>query len=334
MINNLATVTYCPELDTSVCLPALAAAVPGICTPPAPTDGLDSFTASNLGAIVPPTGVTDVTVPDNGDFTLCEVDTATGSAPCLGGSFVAMQMQGYDVLFARSLVLSKWVLLELRGTRPVIVVATETIDIHGAIDVGYLTDFLDTTPRPGALSSGPGVGGQYYGGGAFCGTGGRGFQGASMGGASYGNASLTPLLGGSRGYDAMNDSGSGGGALQLIAGHKIIVAGLLNATGQKGFDAPGGSGGALLLEAPVIEGAGKLDAHGGAGAPNINTNTGGGAAGAGTMPNGGDATVAYASGGGGAGRIRLNTRTLSFTGNMDPAESTGCATVGELQPRN
>ena len=335
MLANLATATYCPELDVLSCSAELRAAAPGICVPdagPGPTDGLETFTPSNLGPIQPPAGVADVTVASAN--LLCEVDTATGSGPCLSGAnrFVAMTVQGFDVLFARSLVVEGRTLLMLRGARPAIIVATETIDVRGGIDVGWLgRSSLDTALRPGALTGGPGVGGTWYGGGGFCGKGGGGFNGASMGGAAYGNAALVPLTGGSRGANTM--SGAGAGALQLVAGRKITVAGLINATGQEGFRAPGGSGGAVLLEAPVVEGAGQIVASGGKGAPNVNTDTGGGTAGAGAQPNGGDATVAYASGGGGAGRIRINAKTMGFGGTLDPAEASGCATKGSLAPR-
>lgn len=331
-LSNGTAKAFCPELDILDCSVEMRKVMGDVCVGGVPAQvGLDTFAASNLGKVEAPAEAVDVTFEGKGIGTSCDVDAATGASTCLGGDnkLVAKRIGDYDVLFAKNLTITDNAFVSFYGTRPVIVVATDTMEIKGLISVGYTTRSLgDTKPRPGAQSTGPGTGGTYYGGGGFCGKGGDGFQNASKGGASYGNPELTPLVGGSHGSDP--NSGNGGGAVQLVAGTRIRVLGLVHANGQEGYSGGGGSGGAVLLEAPLVEGSGALSADGAAGGNNSGTNDGGGAGGSAGSRDGKPSTRAYASGGGGAGRIRINARTQGFKGTLSPSATSTCATLGPL----
>jgi hypothetical protein len=145
--------------------------------------------------------------------------------------------------------------------------------------------------------------------------------------------------------------------LQITSTTSITVAsgGLVLAPGSGGPQdgtrgEGGGSGGALLFEAPNVTIAGALAANGGGGsdATNLGADStgpgqaaGGGAGGGGsfdTTTNGADGTngagAALGGGGGGAGRIRLNTASgaANVTGVVSPSTSSACGTQGTLQP--
>jgi hypothetical protein len=275
-----------------------------------------------------PPDLADVTIGGGGAS--CTVDAATGASACITGAskFVAKRVGDFDVLFVKSLVVGAQALVDLVGTRPVILVATDRIDVSGVLSVGYLTKFTDDKPRPGVMTSGPGIGTLYYGGGGFCGKGGNAFEanGGGGSGTAYGTSELVPLTGGSGGAG----SSKAGGAMQLVAGTKIRVEGMLNANGQDAFRAAGGSGGAILLEAPEIAGGGRIYADGGDGDGNVNSQNGGGAGSSITSIDGANSTEAYAYGGGGAGRIRINTRKLTWSGTLSPSLSSKCASTGTL----
>lgn len=337
LLSNGAAKAYCPELDILDCSAELRAVLGDKCIDrdggggtggDQVKVGLDTFEASNLGKIVPPAGLADVTFGTGTEGVVCAVDDASGQSSCLSGAneLVAKRVGDFDVLFAKSIVIAEGAFVELHGTRPVIVVAAERIEVKGMISVGYTTtNLLDDQPRPGVHTTGPGAG-TASGGGAFCGAGGGGFDGTG-GGKTYGNAELVPLTGGSTG----SGSSKAGGAIQLVAGAKIVISGLVNANGQDGFRAPGGSGGAVLVEAPSITGNGSITANGGDGDGNVNTETGGGPGSTSAVVDGKNATVAYAYGGGGAGRIRLDARQSTFVGTTSPAEDTPCTTKGVLR---
>jgi hypothetical protein len=195
---------------------------------------------------------------------------------------------------------------------------------------------------------GGGGGGGY---GAPGGTGGftSGTNNGSAAGPAYGNDTLSPIVGGSAGGWAINESptnsGSPGGALQLVSGNSITVKGVINAGGCGGTHSGsstgangGGSGGGILLETPAltVTATGVLAVNGGGGAaggcatdgqngqPSATAATGGaclpangvpgGAGGANATPMGGDGaesakisvTVYGSGGGGGVGRMRFN----------------------------
>ena len=111
----------------------------------------------------------------------------------------------------------------------------------------------------------------------------------------------------------------------------------------------GGSGGAILLEAPSVAIAGNVSANGGSGADNqdygnlatisaspaLGGGTGGGAGSYGSVLNGGPGTggtggIYAGAGGGGAGYIRINTSNGTIGGIITPSVDAGCTTLGAL----
>ena len=237
------------------------------------------------------------------------------------------------------------------GEHPLVLVARDRIDISGHL----LAAVNGTTAAAGGFSctasgEGGGPGGGFAttgGGGSFCGV------GAERSGTPYGTAELVPLIGGSSGGSARgsDDGGAGGGAIQLVAGVQINVGiGGTVSVGGGGVShfarAGGGSGGAILLEAPSVTMAGTLAANGGAGKGDINGDEarnglpnarpaegseGGGNGSAADTVDGGDGEDGL-GGGGGAGRIRINSDPdqTTITGVISPSLSTECFSQGVL----
>lgn len=156
---------------------------------------------------------------------------------------------------------------------------------------------------PGAGGAGnTGAGGDSAGGGGYFEPG----QGAASNfkGLAYGSPLLIPLIGGSGGGGDTGTPGSGGGggggAILISSNTKIRVSGSgrVDALGGpwRGTSHNGGSGGAIRLLAPRVEGTGQIRVNGG-------------------------------SSGGGAGRIRVDCfDKTSLQLNLQP--STGVATMG------
>lgn len=175
------------------------------------------------------------------------------------------------------------------------------------------------------------------------------------GGGIVGTDSLIPLRGGCGGR-------RGGGALQLSSNQQIEIDALIDIRGLTSdqFREGGGSGGALLIEAPRVKlGANaKLLLLGGAGtagdgrfdpAPVLDgspmqglacANTyrcgrGGNGASAGVPATPGENTVNYGiagGGGGGLGRIRINTPDLTYAKTSTTLEA-GVLTTGVISTR-
>jgi len=140
----------------------------------------------------------------------------------------------------------------------------------------------DTAAQPQAGASG---GGGFATAGADGGYVAVNGPGGGTGGGVSGNQTLVPLRGGcaAGGYINDNDLGPviaspGGGAVQLSAGGKLSLTGLINADGSEGYYEQatsrggaiygGGAGGGILLEGATIElgPTGMLLARGGGGA--------------------------------------------------------------------
>jgi hypothetical protein len=145
---------------------------------------------------------------------------------------------------------------------PVIIVALDDIAVLGSIEVlpGTLGGGLNLDPLTDGAGSGGGVRGNIDGvrvlaaeGASFCGTGGRGAaplgSGLALPREVYGPAELSALLGGSAGGPgATAGAGSGGGAIELVAGGKLSLArGAL-------ITAPGGGGAAGAAGQPASGG--------------------------------------------------------------------------------
>ena len=131
-------------------------------------------------------------------------------------------------------------------------------------------------------SQGPGEGsGPDNGRGA--GYGGRGGDGSNpalwYAGVVYGTNLMPSALGSGGGHDYASDplSGSGGGALWVVATGDVTIDGRLSSDGapSRGTWASGASGGSLLVSAERIQGGGMIAARGGS-VPAVATAGGGG----------------------------------------------------------
>jgi len=298
-----------------------------------------------------------------------------GRIGCDGPGEAYKQIEGsgngdkkYAIFVAKNFhVASGRVLGGVRGDRPVILIAREKITIDGSIQMFEGFGGAYALPNAQQHGVGPGAGkgssdttSGSGGGGAFCGKGGNGGAVGATGGTPYGTPELIPLQGGSTGGALF--ASQAGGAIQLVAGIEIVLAAgsYIDARGD-GNSSGGGSGGAILLEAPVVKVLGSLTANGGGGgAPGANAgkpgdrtstpasggqtpdNINGGNGGAGSTVDGTNGALntqppndgtGSASGGGGAGRIRINTRSgaAEISGLVSPAFGSACASQGTLR---
>lgn len=223
------------------------------------------------------------------------------------------------------------------GTNPLVLIAMETITVSGTLDVS--SHFSETVGGEPALGAGArttagcfatgvdgpaGAGSNGAGGGAggsFGAMGGAGGNGGNNNQTGHGTpmAAMAPrqLVGGcpgghggdgGGGFPSGGAGGNPGGAVYLLAGRSIAVAGKVNASGaggvggiegnsSSGGGGGGGAGGLIVLEAPQVTVTGSVFANGGgggAGAGNIGDMTDNGKPGS-------DPTTALtpASGGGG-----------------------------------
>jgi hypothetical protein len=182
------------------------------------------------------------------------------------------------------------------GTRPLMLLATDTIQIGGTLDVsskrtaakpGAGANFAScgagTAPTNGTATTGAGGGG----GGSFTtptlGKGGNGGDSRDSAGVVVNNngvsgslLGLTFVRGGCRGQDGGDAGaaqggvgGAGGGAVYLLAGTSITVDGNIYASGAgaaasaaRAGGGGGGTGGLIGLEAPMIDVKGIVAANG------------------------------------------------------------------------
>jgi hypothetical protein len=225
--------------------------------------GIDPpFTVSNAADFgeLAPTGL--VLGPPNGTFDTDE--DCTEDAPLGVCEAVATTTVDACVCRADEIVIGD---LTVVGTRALVLLAWTSVEVVGVLDVGG----HDGEPGPGAWMayaeeapfSAGGLGGSY---GSF---------GGNDAAEPYGEAELVPLVGGMNGQDGCGatDGGGAGGALQISAGERIVVAGIVDAGGGGGAGgfpsdtcnggAGGGSGGAILLESIEVEIYGEIAANGG-----------------------------------------------------------------------
>jgi hypothetical protein len=286
------------------------------------------------------------------------------------------------VFTARSIRIDPTMRIRVVGQRPLVLVASDSIEVLGAITAtprstrhqgnagGFTTpDNADEGPGAGPGGGHRGSNGMGAGGGSYCGPGGNGglaLDPDGMGGAVNGTAEVIPLRGGSSGGSTwITTGGSGGGAVQLVAGEVINITDLgsihVGGAGGHQHGAGAGSGGAILLESQVVLMAGALAANGGGGAGGNYGSTAGEMARASTVRaaggEGGDRTATVGGiggsgsagtvldgnaggigegekgggGGGGAGWIRINTTSgdADIDGALSP-EAGDCATQGRV----
>jgi len=230
--------------------------------------------------------------------------TIDGAAPLLG-SFVALPQPGGPELAVLQADLLSIDRVRVIGTRPLVLVARETLVVGILLDASA----LGTRAGAGARLTGGGDDGVHTP--SVCDSGGGGGGHATVGAAGGGNACVAAgppggaiagddaiiiLAGGTPGGAGVSNAcglpggGGGGGALQLTAGRSIQIGagasviagggggegGAECGDGDAGAGGGGGAGGAVYLDAPSIMIDGAVLAHGG----------GGGAGGNGLLQNG------------------------------------------------
>lgn len=176
--------------------------------------------------------------------------------------------------------------LRATGTRPLVLLASDTISVDSAIDVG---SHRNQTPETGAgadpagcagtipLVGGGGAGGSLMG---LGGTGGADLLTGSAGGIpAVAVTAITGLRGGCTGQNGSGSNpgtgGHGGGAVYLVAGNAIALGSGIDAAGEGGNPGVtntsggggGGAGGMIVLDARSITSTGNplILANGGAG---------------------------------------------------------------------
>jgi hypothetical protein len=210
------------------------------------------------------------------------------------------------------------------GSRPLVLVATETITVGNVLDVsstsvtpprigpGAQTTCTAASGSPGATTGGGGAGGTF----GFAGGYGANSPDATGGLASPATAQMA-VVGGCAGGTGGAPSGStpaaggaGGGAIHLIAGGQIEITALgrINASGASGEGGAvmsggggGGAGGWIGLDAPTITNMGAVFARGG-----------GAGGGGGTAMTGGDGFSATGVASGATGGSAGNTARNNF----------------------
>jgi hypothetical protein len=247
-----------------------------------PSNGLDALLGDSTGE--------DVVIPDGSS-----IDVATGLLSLPGGATTTIPWHVIPAMTggvpirawaARSFRIGDLSFVAGRDPAAVAFVGDEDVVVTGTLDISGAA-----RRAPGSIDSGPctGVDGyltRYDGKDLYVGGGGAGYatpggNGGSSdlpslpspGGQPFDNADLIPLRGG---CDAIA-GGRGGGALQLVAGRRVVLrdGAVVNANGGGGRTATqgftwmtgGGSGGAILIEAPTvsIEASSALVANGGGG---------------------------------------------------------------------
>ncbi len=308
-----------------------------------------------------PLTISDATIIDTSDNAVC--------AALLPGSTGG----DYCVVAATTIAINND--LRATGSRPLVLLAIDSITSTGGniIDVGSHRDGDPNTPETGAgadpascnATTAPSNGGGGAG-GTFAGAGGRGGNGngSGAGGGAPGLAvnPITELRGGCPGQTGASavaanagTGGHGGGAVYLIAGTKIEIAGGINAAGEGGVGGirntsgggGGGAGGMIGFDAPLItvtslllanggggaEGSGQNNASGdvgddstalgaaagGAGSANTGGDGGAGSAGAAAGPGSPGASAAGGGGGGGGGAGLIKApATATLGGQVSP----------------
>jgi hypothetical protein len=239
-------------------------------------------------------------VPPPRSFIDVRLDTGSSTA-CAGSEvrWTSPQQPPACFLVGSTLVVAG---LRATGSRPLVLVATESITITGLVDVASYRFGLNAGIGAGSPWSGcaafpampeNSMGGSGGGAGAsFGGVGGAGGAGgAGGGGMTMAAAAPTYLRAGCAGQHSGTGNnggapgGPGGGAVYLAARSSITISGsgAINASGMGGDmttsrsgGGGGGSGGMIVLWAPTIaQGPGLIIANGGGGSGGAEGGTGG-----------------------------------------------------------
>jgi hypothetical protein len=238
-----------------------------------------------------------LTAMPTGDYDVTTATTVATDSQC---TQVVPQAGGPDLCVIAGINIHITSTLHAIGTRPLVLVATGTLEVEGKIDVSSYRLMSGNTvigehvgageasgatlcgsPTTGGNDASSGAGGGA--GGTFGGRGGAGAIGRNGAGGTAGTsaavgAAPTFVRGGCAGTAGGNTGqnggggGHGGGAVYLIAGSSIMVSGVIAAGGQGGYGGKlgsggggGGTGGLIGLDAPSITSSGTIFANGGGG---------------------------------------------------------------------
>lgn len=234
------------------------------CADLAPSNGLSTFLDQstvqpdlNLGTLARINTDTGVVTVDDSVVAVESATVVQSGAPTI------------RVFIVRSLTTKK---VLVTGKNALAIVSNGDITVNDLFDVsghsdrgpGAFNDGVCSGKRPPFVGSvrggagGPGFGSPGAKGGSARNA--NGFQEGGAGGATTGNASLVPLRGGCDEDTVLAAGGKGGGAIQLVSRTKILIAGTVAANGSS--DGSAGSGGGILLEAPIVDVPGKVFANG------------------------------------------------------------------------
>jgi hypothetical protein len=212
------------------------------------------------------------------------INTDVGSVDC--SPDVVGASAAYCILAGSSIsIVGGPTTLSAHGSRPLVLMSSTAITVMGTIDVAA---HLDGTPQPtgpgvpGGATCAPATATTNHGGGtggSFGSVGGRGGadDGNNPGGVASDPVVPAALRGGCPGEAGLDGgpAGGGGGAVALLAVTRIQIDGVINASGGGGGGTAtgnrggggGGAGGMIVIDAPMVAGAGgaKIFANGGSG---------------------------------------------------------------------
>lgn len=269
-------------------------------------DTPDGYVADARQCFGTPIAICLTSVPTNALALPAAINTDTGCTQTVP------QTNGPDLCVIAARTITVGADARATGARPLVLVATETIDVQRVLDVSSKVGSLGaaanaascTVAQAGGDDSGGGAGGA---GGSFQAKGGDGGRGdennngnpnGKAPGGTAGNAQTTAVVrGGCKGGDGGTAGGQrgagspGGGAVYLIAGTSITVGtnGAVYASGAGGLfgsncdgGGGGGSGGMIGFDAPMITVTGRVAANGGGGGGGGGSGSAGGVGGDGT----------------------------------------------------
>ena len=250
----------------------------------ASTDPSPDVRAGCFGSIVPVCPDPLPTATRSLDGTI-DTDTHPDCRPT-GTALAACVIAGSSIAVAN---------VRATGSKPLVLLATRDISINGTLDVASRVggsrgagSGTGTCVAGGtATSRGGGAGGSHGGAGGDGGNGGQGSGGKGTAGPIASGMGLRGGCDGARGSGNLpGQGGAGGGAVALVA-TRIVVTGIINASGAAGLESDdgngeaggaggGGAGGTIVLDAPdvMIMGFAFTNGGGGGGASACSSDSG------------------------------------------------------------
>lgn len=195
--------------------------------------------------------------------TVTETIDTTTSSRCI--AYTGTAPGSLCVIAGTSVSIPVGTTLRAVGTKPLVILATNSLSVAGTIDVASRRGQPSGAgAQPAACSAGTAATATQGGaGGSFGGRGGNGGDVLAAGPASATTTAVNAFRGGCRGgtgAGAMPGAGgNGGGAVYLIASSTITISGTVNASGSGAANAMvtaggggGGTGGMIGIDAPMV----------------------------------------------------------------------------------